>query len=63
MHLMVEVPPEDGAALLQLLRERFGFTEIDFCELQRPDRARVSYGPSEPRTSSGYTIDPFPFSL
>ncbi len=63
MHLTIEVPPEEGMALLRLLQERFGFREIDWCELQRPDFARVSYGPSEPRTCSGYTIEPLPFSL
>jgi hypothetical protein len=60
MHLMVEIPEDDGLTLLLFLREKFGFTEVDNCELQRPDRARVSYGPGEPRTDSGYTIDPFP---
>jgi hypothetical protein len=60
MHIMIEVPAEEGSALLQMLQEKAGFREVDWCELQRPDFSRVSYGPSEPRTSSGFTIPPFP---
>jgi hypothetical protein len=60
MHLSIELPGDDGLALLLLLREKFGFKEVDWCVLQRPDRARVGYDPCEPRTDSGYTIDPFP---
>lgn len=60
MHVAVELPMADGLALLMHLREKAGFKEIDWCELQRPDRARATYGPCPPRTSSGYTIDPFP---
>ena len=59
IHLSIELPPDDGRLLLLLLKEKLGFTEIDFCELQRPDHARVGYGPCEPRTDSGYTLDPF----
>lgn len=59
MHLSIEMPAEDGAALLNLLRDKLGFTDVDWCELQRADRARVGWGPSEPRTDSGFTVDPF----
>lgn len=59
MHISVELPEAEGAALLAFLRGELEFIEIDFCELQRPDRARVSYGPCERPTSSGYTTDPF----
>lgn len=53
-HIMIELPQDDAAALLLLLRERLGFRTIDWCEMQRPDFARVSYGPCEARTTSGY---------
>lgn len=54
MHIMIEVPAEEGEDILTQLKEEGGFRDIDFCELQRPDFARVSWGPSEPRTESGY---------
>ncbi|MET0701694.1 MAG: hypothetical protein ABWY93_18745 [Mycobacterium sp.] len=60
MQVTVEVPDHDGLKLLAYLRGELNFVEIDFCELQRPDRARATYAPSEPRTSSGYTVEPFP---
>lgn len=51
MHLMIEVPPEDGRALLMLLAEKLQFRDspADFCEMVRDDGARVSYGPCKPR--------------
>jgi hypothetical protein len=58
--IIVEVPPEDGAILLKLLKERLRFTEIDYCEMLRHDLARVSYGPCPPRTTGSYTLEPFP---
>lgn len=60
MHFTIEVPARDGMELLAALQAQFGFVEVDWCELQRADRARVSYGPCPPRTESGFTIDPFP---
>lgn len=57
MHIMIEVPAEEGWALLQMLKEKAGFRYVDWCEMQRPDFSRVSYGPSEPRTSSGLGFD------
>ena len=60
MNISIEIPPDDGLAILMLLKEKLGFREIDWCELQRPDRARITYGPCPERTESGYTIDPFP---
>lgn len=57
MSVMVELPEAEGNALLALLRGELGFRDIDWCELQRPDFARVSYGPCEPRTASGFGDD------
>ena len=57
--VFMEVPPEVAQDVLALLRDKHGMREIDWCELQRPDYARASYGPCERRTSSGYTVDPF----
>jgi hypothetical protein len=45
MHIRVVVPPRDGAALLRLLRDEFGFEDIDWCLMQRPDQSMVDYGP------------------
>lgn len=53
MHLNIQVPYDDGYALLLLLREKLGFrqSEIDHCELSRDDEARVSWGAApDPRT-------------
>jgi hypothetical protein len=60
MLITVQVPADDGLALLMHLKEKMGFTAIDRCVLQRADRARVDYDPCPPLTTSGYTIDPFP---
>jgi hypothetical protein len=57
IHLMIEVPAEDGLAMIEQLKTKVGFREVDSGELQRPDFARVSYGPCEPRTSSGFGFD------
>lgn len=45
MHISIEVPADDGGALLLLLHDKLGFTETDWCELTRPDGARIFYGP------------------
>lgn len=58
MNLSIEVPEVDGANLLLLLREKFGFGDVDWCELQRPDFARVMWGPTDPRTDSGFDVEP-----
>lgn len=58
MHITIELPTIDAHALLLFLKEKAGFREVDWCELQRPDFARVSYGPCAPRTDSGFTIPP-----
>lgn len=60
MHIMIQMPADEAEALLLLLREKMGFTEIDWCEMQRPDYSRVSWGPAEVRTSSGYETPPAP---
>lgn len=54
VHISVELPENEAQALLSFFRGEMGFREIDWCELQRPDFARVSYGPCEPRTESGF---------
>jgi hypothetical protein len=54
INLMIELPADDADALMSHLKEQMGFADIDWCEMQRPDFARVSWGPCEPRTSSGY---------
>jgi hypothetical protein len=59
MHIMIEAPADDATAILAMLKDKAGFQEVDWCEMQRPDFARVSYGPSEPRTESGYCTAPF----
>lgn len=55
----IAVPQGDGHTLLTMLQEQFGFLEVDWCVLQRPDYAQVDYGPCDANTSSGYTQDPF----
>lgn len=60
MQISVEIPADEGHALLMYLREKAGFAEVDWSEMQRADRARVMYAPCPPRTDSGLTIDPFP---
>lgn len=62
MHLMIELPADEAEALLLMFREKMGFREVDWCEMQRSDFARVSWGPSDPRTSSGYE-PPIPVSV
>jgi hypothetical protein len=59
MAIDVQLPRDEGLALLAYLRKTMNFVEIDWCELQRPDFARAGYGPCPPRTDSGYTIAPF----
>lgn len=60
MHLAITIPRDDGAALLLHLRDKMGFRDVDFCELQRPDFARATFGPADPRTGHGFAVDPFP---
>lgn len=43
MHIWIELPPREGAALMRLLRERFGFTDAEWSELERPDGAFANY--------------------
>lgn len=58
MNVTVQAPPEVGAAVLDFLKDRFGFLEIDWCVLERrQDFSRVDYDPMPPRTKSDYTID------
>jgi hypothetical protein len=57
--VMVELPAVEGQELITYLQNEKGFRDIDWCELQRPDFARVSWSPCPPRTDSGYTIPPF----
>lgn len=60
VNIMIQVPADTGQQLLEHLEREHDFVEIDWCEKQRhQDYARVSYGPCEPLTSSGYTIPPF----
>jgi len=59
MALHIELPHDEGQALLNFLRVALDMKEIDFCEMQNPQRARVGWGPCPPRIDSGYTIDPF----
>jgi hypothetical protein len=60
MRITVTIPPRDGDLLMKILRVSFNFQEVDWCEMQRPDRARVVYGPCPPLFDSGLTVDPFP---
>ena len=59
MRISVEIPADEGRALLLVLREKLGFKDVDWCVMMRPDFAKVDYDPCPPRTESGYTIDPF----
>lgn len=59
MYISIEMPPQEAQQILRHLTEQHGFREIDWCELQRPDFARVTYAPSPKRTGSGFTIAPF----
>jgi len=46
MHIWVELPPREGAALMRLLREEFGFTDAEWSEIARPDGAFANYTPT-----------------
>jgi hypothetical protein len=59
IHVTIEVPADDGAAIIEMLKTKANFRDVDWCEMQRPDFARVSYGPCPPRTESGFTNPPF----
>lgn len=59
MHIMIEMPEDDAMAVITMLKEKAGFRDVDWCEMQRPDYSRASYGPCPPRTDSGFTIPPF----
>lgn len=59
MNIMIEVPEDEALAILAILKEKVGFRDVDWSEMQRPDFARVTYSPCPPRTDSGYTIPPF----
>lgn len=60
MHISIEVPVDEGMAIIELLKDEADFRDVDWCEMQRPDFARVCYGPCPERTDSGFTIPPFP---
>ncbi len=60
MHVSVTAPPEVGAAVVEFLKTRFGFRDVDWCVLERrEDYSRVDFDPAPPRTraDSEYTVD------
>lgn len=60
MQVRIQAPPEVGAAVLELLRERFGYRDTDWCVMERrEDYSKVDYDPIPPRAAADneYTID------
>lgn len=48
MHIWIELPPREGAALMRLLREQFGFLDGQWNKIERPDGAFADYTPIPP---------------
>jgi hypothetical protein len=60
MEVRIVAPPEVGAAVMDFLRERFGYVEPDWCVLERrEDYSRVDYAPAPARSVADYeyTVD------
>lgn len=62
MQVRIQASPEVGAAVLELLRERFGYLDSDWCVMERrQDYSRVDFDPMPARTKADhdreYTID------
>lgn len=58
MQVSVVAPPEAGDAVLRMLKDRFGYRAIDWCELERKeDYSTVTFAPVEPVTENRYTVD------
>lgn len=60
MSLYIEVPADDGGALVDLLINKLNFTEVDYCELRRPDGATAGYGPAREDNLISSTTDERP---
>jgi hypothetical protein len=60
MQISVQLPEDEGFALLLILREKMGFTETDWCEAQREDRAWLMYGSCDPPTAPPTVPSPRP---